>query len=71
VDIALGTLRAETFPGDLDPFALEIDVKMRETIGKILEDTEKATDLENKLAAAGLKQRSLRRRFLNWLERGW
>jgi hypothetical protein len=72
VDIGLGTVRAETYPSDLEPFAFEIDVRMRTTIEEILENAEKAiVDLEKKLAAANLKPRTLRRRFLNWLERGW
>ena len=72
VHIALGTVRAETYPSDLEPFAFEIDVTMRKRIEEILENAEKAiADLETKLAAANLKPRTLRRRFLNWLERGW
>jgi hypothetical protein len=72
LDTALGALRAETYPSDLDPFALEIDVKMRETVREILETIETATaDVQKGLAAANVKPQTLRRRFLNWLERGW
>jgi hypothetical protein len=72
LDIALGALRAETYPSDLDPFALEIDVKMRETIREILETIETATaDMQKKLTAANVRPRTLRRRFLQWLECGW
>jgi hypothetical protein len=72
LDMALGAVRAETYPSDLNPYALEIDAKMREVIREILDTLDKATaDQEKFLAAANLKPRTLRRRFLNWLERGW
>jgi hypothetical protein len=72
LDIGLGKVRAESYPGDLDPFALEIDVRMRPTIREML-DVAENTDAEMRAAVALVtgKPQSLRRRFLNWLERGW
>ena len=71
LDIGLGKIRAEGYPDELNPFALEIDVKMRERIREMLNVVEN-TDAELKKALVPLgKPRTLRRRFLQWLERGW
>jgi hypothetical protein len=71
LDIGLGRLRAES-PGELNPFALEIDVKLRETIRDMLDVAEKAdAEMRNTVTKTKGKPRSFRRRFLNWLERGW
>ena len=72
LDIGLGKVRSESYPSDLSPFALEIDVKMRETIREML-DVAENTDAEMRkaLVVAFGKPRTLRRRFLQWLERGW
>jgi hypothetical protein len=72
LDTALGKIRAESYPSDLSPLALEIDVKMRETIKEILDVAENAdVEMREALVLALGKPRTLRRRFLNWLERGW
>ena len=71
LDIGLGKVRSES-PGDPDPFALEINVKMRETIREMLEVAENAdAEMRKAVALVTGKPRTLRRRFLNWLERGW
>jgi hypothetical protein len=72
LDIALGTVRAKTYPEDVDPFELEIDVQMRETVRAILDVAENA-DAEMRRAVAALtsaKPLTFRRRILNWFERG-
>jgi hypothetical protein len=71
LDIGLGKARAESYPSELNPFALEIDFRMRQTFREILDVAEK-TDAELKKALTQYlgKPRTLRRRFLNWLERG-
>jgi hypothetical protein len=72
LDIALGKVRSESYPSDLSPFALEIGVKMRETIREMLDVAENAdAEMRKALVVALGKPRTLRRRFLNWLERGW
>jgi hypothetical protein len=72
LDIGLGKVRSESDPGDPSPLALEIDVKMRETIREMLDVAENAdTEMRKALVLALGKPRTFRRRFLNWLERGW
>jgi hypothetical protein len=72
LDEGLGRVRAETHPKELNPYALEIDVQMRGVVREILESVDKGTaEFERTIAAANVKPRTLRRRFLQWLERGW
>jgi len=69
LDIALGKLRAENYPSDLDPLAVEITAKTRTIIREILDVAENA-DAEMRRVLASIKPVTLRRRILNWFERG-
>jgi hypothetical protein len=69
LDTALGKLRAENYPNDLDPLAVEITGKTRTIIREILDVAENA-DAEMRKALASVKPLTLRRRILNWFERG-
>ncbi|MGA9007334.1 MAG: hypothetical protein WB495_10720, partial [Xanthobacteraceae bacterium] len=69
LDIALGKLRAETYPADLNPLAAAITEKTRTTIREIL-DVAENTDAELRKALASVKPLTFRRRILNWFERG-
>jgi hypothetical protein len=69
LDIALGMLRAENYPDGLNPLAVAITAKTRTMIREILDVAENA-DAEMKKAIASVKPLTVRRRILNWFERG-
>ena len=70
VDMALGRLRAENYPDDLNPLAVAITAKTRTIIREIL-DVAESSDAEMRRALASINQPlTLRRRVLNWFERG-
>ncbi len=69
LDTALGKLTAQSYPSELDPLAVEITAKTRTIIREILDVAENA-DAELRKAIASIKPLTLRRRILNWFERG-
>ncbi len=62
LDTALGMLRAEDYPNETAPLSVARKAKTRTMIREILEVAEKAV--------ASIKPLTLRRRILNWFERG-
>jgi hypothetical protein len=69
LDIALGRLRADSYPSELNPLAGAITAKTRTIIREILDVAENA-DAELKRTLASVKPLTVRRRILNWFERG-
>jgi hypothetical protein len=69
LDIALGKLRADSYPSELNPLEVAITAKTRTIIREILDVAENA-DAEARRVLALVKPLTLRRRILNWFERG-
>jgi hypothetical protein len=69
LDRALGMLRADDYPSESDPLAVAIKAKSRTIVREILEAAENA-DAEMRMVLASVRPPTLRRRILNWFERG-